>query len=546
MGAMTRAATILAGAVVGCWFGALALAAPASAHAVLLRATPANGSVLASPPVEVTLTFSEGISAVPAKIRVIAPDGGRADSGAPAVHGTVLTIPLRGVTAKGTYLVTYRVISADSHPVAGAFSYSVGAPSALPTASEQGGTDRSVRAALAVARYAGYAGLVLIIGPALVLSALWPHRLSRRRPARLVWVGLGVTALGALAELVLQVPYEAGTRLGAITATGLRDVLGSTFGTVHLVRIGVLAVAGFLLRPVLAGRGGTGDRVLLAVLAVIGVATWPLAGHPAASPVPPVTVFADAAHLSAMAVWLGGLGMLLGFLLRQADEHELGGILPIWSRWAELAVATLIVAGTVQALVELGTPQALVQTPYGRLLVAKIVLSAAVVGVASVSRRLVAAGVAAGAPSRLRRLVGTELAVAAAVLAVASVLVQTTPGRAAQAGAEGGGAGPVSQVLTDPLYSLQVDVDPAQTGNNSLHLFAYTPDGTPVPVLEWKATAGLPAAAIDPLNVPLLKIDSNHAIGEVSLPTPGAWEFRFTLRISEVDQATVATTVQIR
>ena len=129
------------------------------------------------------------------------------------------------------------------------------------------------------------------------------------------------------------------------------------------------------------------------MLGVVALGTWPLAGHPAASPVPAVSVVVDAVHLASMAVWLGGLVMLVGFLLRQADERELGAILPIWSRWAALAVAALVLAGVVQALIEVGTLSALVSTTYGRLILVKVGLFA--VGDRR-GRVLPAAGPAAG------------------------------------------------------------------------------------------------------------------------------------------------------
>ena len=145
----------------------------------------------------------------------------------------------------------------------------------------------------------------------------------------------------------LQAPYSVGTSLFDVRVGDLRDVLGSTFGAVMLVRLGVLCAAALLLRPLLRGQGGESkaDLALLGVLGVAALATWPLTGHPTASPVAGVSVVIDAIHLAAMSVWLGGLVMLVGFLLPRANERELGAILPIWSRWAATAVSALILAG---------------------------------------------------------------------------------------------------------------------------------------------------------------------------------------------------------
>ncbi|MGX4656333.1 copper resistance CopC/CopD family protein [Micromonospora sp. SCSIO 07396] len=525
----------------------LAPAGPASAHAVLSSSSPVASSVVPSAPSEVVLTFSESVRKVPDKVRVIAPDGSRADRGEPRFEGSVVTIGVDPAGPQGTYLVSYRVISADSHPVSGAFTYSVGAPSTPPTdAGSDSRADPVVGVGVKVAKYLGYAGLLLVVGPALVLAALWPLRLSRRGPARLLWSGVGLLAVATVVEVWMQVPYTAGGGLFDVTGEGLSEVLGSGYGTTHLIRLGLLAAAVFLLRPLTRGPVGRTDGIILTALGVAGLFTWPLAGHPAASPAPAVSVLVDAVHLGSMAVWLGGLVMLAGFLLRRADERELGAILPIWSRWAALAVAALLLAGVVQGLIEVASVEALTGTTYGRLLLAKIGLFALVVAVAAYSRQLVRRRTAAARPLPVRRAVWVELAVTAVILGVTATLVQTPPARTTVDGGSGADAGYYSTTLTSPLYSLQVELDPAERGNNSMHLYAYTPDNRPQPVVEWKATAALPSAGVEAIDIPLLKLTDNHATGEFSFPSAGEWQLRFTVRTSDIDQATVTATVPIK
>jgi copper transport protein len=542
-----RRAAVVAALAAGWLALLLAPAGPASAHAVLKSTTPPANAILTTAPSEVVLTFSEPVRQVPDKIRVIAPDGSRADTGEPTFSGAVVTIAVDPAKPNGTYLVTYRVISADSHTVAGGYTYSVGAPSAPPT--DAGGpgeeTSRFLAVAIPFVKYLGYGGLVLLVGPAMVLALLWPHRLARTAPTRLAFAGLGLVALSTLLEVWLQGPYTSGG--GYFDGGALRDVLGSQFGATHVVRLGVLVAVAVLLRPTLAGRGGTADGALLAILAVVGLATWPLSGHAAASPVPSVSIVVDTAHIAGMAVWLGGLVMLVGFLVRLADERELGAILPVWSRWAALAVSALFLAGSVQALIEVSTVSALFGTTYGRVVIAKIVLFAAVVGVAAYSRRLVRRRTAAARPLPLRRAVWAELGITTVVLALSASLVQITPARTAEANADTE-AEPTyysSLITTGSLLNLQVDVDPARRGNNSVHLYAYTKENRPQRVVEWRATAALPSAEIEALEIPLLPLTDNHASGEINLPAPGQWEMRFTVRISDIDQATVTATVPV-
>jgi copper transport protein len=148
--------------------------------------------------------------------------------------------------------------------------------------------------------------------------------------------------------------------------------------------------------------------------------------------------------------------------------------------------------------------------------------------------------------ARLRRTVLAEVVGAVVIIGVASVLVQTTPART-QAAVTGstGSNGVVSATLTSNLYQLQFDIEPAQTGPNDIHLYAYTPQGAPLKVAEWKVRAGLPAQGIEPIAAVLTPVTDSHEIGQITLPVPGQWTFTFTLRTTEIDEATVTTTVKV-
>ncbi|HEY0001408.1 MAG TPA: copper resistance protein CopC [Actinoplanes sp.] len=543
-----RLFAVLVGSLIGLCWALLGPAGPASAHAALVASDPANQTIVPDAPNRVTLTFSESVQLLSGKIQVLAPDSSRADQGDPTVSGNTLTIPLRSGGPRGTYLVSYRVLSADSHPVGGSLTFSVGAASTPPTATiDDTKVDPVVRALIPVGKYLGYAGLVLLIGPVLVLALLWPQRLSRRGPARLIWTGIALITGSTLLAVWLQVPYSIGTTLFDVRLGDLRDVLGSTFGAVMLVRLGVICAAALLLRPLLIGSGGESkaDLALLGVLGVAALATWPLTGHPTASPVAGVSVVVDAIHLAAASVWLGGLIMLAGFLLRRATEVELGAILPIWSRWAATAVSALILAGVVQALIEVSSVSGLVNSTYGQLILVKVALAAGVLGLAFFSRRLVRQRTAESAPGGLRRIVLAELAVTAVILGVTSALVQIPPPRTAEAAESGTVSTTVTKTLTSSTMALQVDIFPAAVGNNSIHLYAYTPDNKPLTVVEWTATAALPAKGIEPIEIPLLRLTDFHAVGDIALPQAGEWTIKVTARTTDIDQSTLSTTVTI-
>jgi copper transport protein len=220
-------------------------------------------------------------------------------------------------------------------------------------------------------------------------------------------------------------------------------------------------------------------------------------------------------------------------------------LLPVWSRWATLAVVWLVGAGVVQAVVQVGSPGALWQTGYGRMLLAKVAVLAAVLGAAAYARGLVRR---AQAPAGLRRTVGVEAAGTVAVLALSAVLVQVTPGRSAVTGPVERPVDGVSQTLTSDLYTLQFTIYPVQLGEwNTVHGMTYTPAGRPLPAAEWTVTTRFTGGpGLEPVTEPMLPLHPrNDALGSLTFPLPGTYEISFTVRVTEIDRATVRTTVTV-
>ncbi|MBU2669230.1 copper resistance protein CopC/CopD [Actinoplanes bogorensis] len=524
--------------------GVLALpAGPASAHAALLGSTPSPGSVVGTSPAEIVMTFSEPIAVVAGRVQVIAPDGKRI-SGEATASGTTLRIPVRKADRPlGTYLVSYRVISADSHPIGGALTFSVGAPSQAPAEPAAEGTHRSVTLATPVTRFLAYAGMVLTAGPALFLAVLWPRRRERRGATLTAYAGMGLIGLATLGALWTQAPASTGAPLWDVSASELGDVLSSSFGLILLARLALLAVLAGLLPPVLRGAVGRVRGIAVVVIALAAMTTWPLTGHAAASPLSGVIVASDVVHIAAMSVWLGGLITLTVFLLRRTDQRVLGVVLPVWSRWAALSVVWLVAGGVVQAVVQVGSIPALWETPYGRLLVAKVGVLAATLGAAFFARKLVRVSPGSG---RLKRMVGIEVLATTVILGLSAVLVQVNPARSAVVDDAAVRESGISQTLTSPLYTLQFNIYPVEVGDsNTVHAFVYTSAGAPLPAEEWKVSAQYLGQDIEPFSEPMLPILRHHAVGALTFPLPGSYEIRFTVRIGELDQATVKTTIDV-
>ncbi|BBH69286.1 hypothetical protein ACTI_59710 [Actinoplanes sp. OR16] len=519
-------------------------AAPASAHAVLSQASPQQGAVLREAPATITLVFSERVQVIPGRTQVFGPDGKRINDGDAVQAERGLSIAIRTPDRPlGTYLVSYRIVSADSHPVSGAYTFSVGAPSNGPPPEVNDGIDPVVEKAVPAAKYAGYLGLVLAAGPVLMLALWYPARLSRRGLVVMSRTGFGLIAASTLAALWLQAPQSSGAGILDVSTGELTSVLTSGFGLALIARLAIVAVLAALVSRI-HRRPGRPLGISVVVLALAGMLTWPLTGHPAASPQSAILVTADLVHLAAMAFWLGGLTVLAVFLLRRAATRELRVILPSWSRWAAISVYWLVAAGLLQAVVQTGTWHALVDSDYGRLLLIKTGLVVAVLAVAAVSRQLVRRAVT----TRLRAAVAAEVVIAVVVLAVSAVLVQTNPARTVDVEAEAAAkAKGFVTTLNSPIYAVQFEVFPAEVGEyNTLHAFAYTPAGKPLTVVEWKVTASLPERGIEEIENPVGSLLGNQGLGNVVFPYPGDWQLKLTLRISDIDQATVTTTVPVR
>jgi copper transport protein len=545
---LRRVVAVIAAVAAGTLSVMLVPATPALAHAVVTATSPAQGSVVSQTPRTVSLTFNEPVSPVPGRTQVIAPDGKRINDGDAVASGQTLSITLRDADRPlGTYVVSYRIISADNHAIAGAFTFSVGAPSANTAGVAEVTTRTEVQVAVAVAKYAGYAGLTLAVGSLLVLLALRPRRWSWRGPLRAAAAGGVLMVAGTCASLWLQVPYSSGAAMFDVSGSELRQTLTSGFGLALLARLALTAVAVAVVAGLIRRRRSRPARIALVGVAVAALVTWPVAGHPMTSAMPAVMAAADVVHLAGMSVWLGGLIALLTFVLPRADVRHLRLILPAWSKWAAVAVYWLIGTGVVQALIQIGSPGQLTSTGYGRLMLAKVALVVVVLAVAGYARRLVHRR--AETPARtLRYTMVAEVAIAALILAASSLLTQATPARSAgvEAAATAQARGFVT-TLNSKLYAVQFEIFPAQVGEyNTFHGFVYTPEGKPLDVAEWKLTAALPAAGIEPMDNPVGVLLGNQGLGNVAFPIAGEWTLAITIRTSDIDQATVTTTVQIR
>lgn len=532
-------------------------AGPAGAHAQLVETTPVDGTALDAAPEAVTLRFDEPVNPPPGGVRVFDGEGERVDTdGAvaatddPRVVGTALE-PLD----EGAYVVTWRVVSADGHPLRGALVFTVGqgGPADASLVARLLAGDDGVWPALRSAGIvASYLAVLLLAGVLLV-----SRRLGVPGPDR----GVRAAALVGVVAAVLAVPLQAAVVSGdglaaALDPAQLSAVLVAGVGVAALVRLAAL-VGVLLLRD--------GPRLAAAAVAL---GSFVLDGHTRTVEPAWLLVSADLLHLAAGAVWFGGLVALLVHLRgRRLADDPVGGarLVADWSALATVAVGAVVLGGVALSWATVRSPDALLGTTYGRLLLVKLALAAIVVGLGAWNRqrlvpavqRAVVAVPAGGATSttpggldaapatadsedgwrRLRAVVRGEVVVLVAVLAVTGVLSQQRPAAEA-AGLLG--TFQTTVALTDDVQ-LDLVVDPNVAGRNAMHLYALDATGRPLADVEGVTLELVqPAADIGPIvREPLVAGPGHWVLNGDELVVPGRWEVTVLVRLDRFSEADV-------
>jgi copper transport protein len=449
-----------------------ATAGPAGAHASLVGSSPTSGARVKVGPPSVVLRFSEPVQVLNrTDVTVVDGDGVRIDQGTArtaARDPRRVVVPLRGPMVPDSYTVRFRVVSADSHAEAQAFVFAVGrAPLGSPILAGAGGLSDTSPAAVAV-RVVEFAGLMMLLGLVAFRALVWGPALATARGLsgaerdsalrdgrRLFWRAFwalaavaGVAETGVLAAKSAVVFHTGLIGAALHPADAYRLVAASRFGDLYGWRCGalfLLVAVGFLTwNRESSEPAGVGRRAPSALMGLLGVATVTLLagqGHASQAPLAPLSIAFDAAHLTAVSIWVGGLVCLAAVLLRAPRTIPDGGralasaTLSRFSRVALWSVVVISITGLARATGELSSPTELLTTGYGRSLMLKASLLAPILVLAQRNRRLAARLSGGWTPTagRLRavaHIVQTELAIAMGIVVVAAILVAQIPGRA--------------------------------------------------------------------------------------------------------------------
>lgn len=570
---------------------ALALPASAAAHAVVEQTQPTRGAALERSPERVTVTFDEPVESSFGALRVFAADGDRVDVGdVQRPSGDAVAVRVEDDLPDGAYTVTYRVVSADSHPVTGGYVFTVGKAGGTPAAAVadllEEGTGPVTEVAFGAVRAVSYAAIALLAGGFVFLLLVWLPAL-RRLPAGDGWADAGfafqarATRLLVAAAFVGLIATALGIVLQAATATGgsfwsaldsglIHDVLNTRFGEVWKLRFtafGVLAALLLFLPPATGRRWASRDAatagravwlVAFAAACAYLVVSPALGGHAGAADDSALLVPLDVVHVAAMSAWIGGVALLLLVVpaaTRRLDPPDRTRLLALlvtrFSTLALTAVAALLATGVAQSILHLDALSDLVETAFGRAILVKSALFVLLIALGAYNRRrsqpelarLAAGGEAPGrAGGALRRALRAEILLMAAVLAVTAALVAYSPSAATP-------AGPFSDSADFGPARIELTVDPARAGANEVHVYLFdkrTGAQYDRP-RRLTVTAAEPELDIGPIELDMRKAGPGHyTTARADLAPAGDWSLVVRAPVSDFEELRTAIEVPIR
>jgi copper transport protein len=527
---------------------ALATSPTLFAHAVLLGSTPQADQVLDAAPAEVVLNFNENVG--PIFIRLLDLNGAAVgDAGEWRVDGNDVYLPLGDTLPNGTYILTYRVISADTHPVGSTFVFAVGEPitDASAVANEESGSTPWTWV-VALNRLLLYGSVLLAAGSALVILLMTLSQASlaitaaQGRVAAMVALATYVLAIGlGGAEMVL------GGAGALFSSAAWSQAMGST-----LVPSAVIGIPGTLiLLYALRNRAARPQVPLLLAGAALSLGGFLVTGHAATAPPAWLMAVVVGVHLVCAAFWFAALRPL-GIATRSADLADAGALMVQFSNRAVWTVAALFVSGAIITFIQVESPANMVNSDYGLRLLLKIILFLVVLSIAAINKIKLTPRLGAGdrsSAASMRRAITVEYGVMVAILVAAVSLTLPSPPRAmmAQANAAGGSSGMLKVSGESRGYVVNMEISPGKPGENMV-MFSFTDAaGNPVEMQRVDTSWSLPAAGLEGIDRGTEKMGPQmfHLMTS-DLILPGEWQVRVGAYVDDFDKVNITATVKIQ
>jgi copper transport protein len=516
---------------------AVAWAPAALAHASLLATDPPDGAVLAAAPTTVILRFNEPVS--PTIFRLVMPDGTSTELTQLTASDAAVRILLPSPLAQGTHLVSWRVVSADGHPVGGSLVFSIGASSSLPHAGTLDAALVGVHRLLWLAKLGLYLGLFVGVGGAFSRAILTARGDLPRLAERIIAGAILVGAVATVAHVCLQGLDLLDRPLAEATAPE-SWAAGLSGGAGLLALLALLSQSLAFASFVADGRA---RRFLTAsAMVALGLALAST-GHAANAPPQAVTRPAVFLHVVSIAFWIGAL-LPLGWLFAVAHADRRLALVR-FSRAIPWSVVLLVLAGVALACIQLKTFRALWTTAYGAILSLKLGLVAALLAVAAWNRYRLTPLLLTGQRSAERRFgqtVGLELVLVVAILCLVGGWRFTPPPRALHP--EQAATLPVHMHGPGAIADLEVTLD---RGTPSAIMLRLTKDGrTPLDAREVVLLLDNPGEELEAIKrTAERRADGTWSITGLSLPSAETWRLRIDVLVSDFEKIRLESEVSL-
>jgi len=506
----------------------------ALAHAALVSSVPVDGAVIPVAPKQIMLAFNEPVS--PLVLKLVRPDGTTTPLDRHALKNVTLEIEAPELGA-GTHVLSWRVVSADGHPVGGALVFSVGAPSTAGPPSIDVPSERPVLIVLWLTRLGLYAGLFFGVGGALFAAWVAP---AAGRAKTFVRVALGLGLIAAPAAIGVQGLDALELPLAAVAS---RAVWQAGFGT-SFADTAMIAAAAMLAALVAFELNVKAIARPLSAMALAGTGiALAASGHAADAEPHWLTRPAIFLHAAAIVLWAGALAPLAAIVA--AGGPASGAALRRFSLLIPLPLVALVVSGIILAVVQIETPSALVATSYGRVLLAKLGIVAALFILAALNRWRLTKPAAHGdeaARRSLVRAVRIELVLIALILGVASLWRFTPPPRIIAIEA----ARPAATHLHGDKVMADISIAPGRVGAVAVSVFVMTPMFDPLPAKEVTLSLSNPTAGIEPIRRVARLADGAWRADGLVISLSGRWKVAIDVLISDFEMVKLEGEVEIR
>lgn len=501
----------------------------AHAHALLLHSIPAEGSLLTEPPAWLVLQFNERVS--PLVLTLIGPDGEpQRLEGVQSAQQLRIEVP--AALAPGNWLLSWRVVSADGHPIAGALAFAVGIQTGSEVAPPPAGTHYL---AIWSARVTAYLGLILGVGGA--CATLW---LSRTGPSRLVggalWLGAGALplSLGLQGVDALGLPMT-----GLLARSSWQAAMATSYG--NSVGLAALALAGAVGILWLRRYSYPLAWLLSAAVALLLGLSFTVSGHAASAEPRWLSRPALGLHVLMVMLWLGALLPLFFALARPGADAQRA--LGRFSRWAPWMLAALVLSGGALAVIQLGHWHALARPGYSRILLLKLVLVALVLALAAWNRWRLTARVQRGeaaAHLALRRVIRLELLLLLVVLGLVAAWRFTPPPRTLLP------PGQVQVVVAGTGLRAVLTLSPGKAGPVRADILLQDVQGRVVASRELALLLSHDQADIAPFRRQALsQAPGRWQLEELLLPVPGDWSVTVEVLVGDFERARLSGTLRL-